>query len=233
MHLAAIQTRLMKPSENLKDFLLEHTQIQEGDVIAISTKLFSYAENRILAVADKAQVAHLIEQEAQERYPGKYFDMCLKYGLWVANAGIDDSNSPAETVILWPKDPQASIDQLHRDLKLQSGVQNFGLIMVDTICSPLRKGVTGAGLCVAGFKNIISKIGKPDLYGRPLAYTTIGVADSLAACANLLMGEADEKTGIVKITNCDLIEFTSKYYDSIKSASMDKNDCVFEPIFKF
>ncbi len=233
MQLLPIQTRLMQPADSLKEFVLEHVGISEGDVIAISTKLFSYAQNRIREIADQNAMSSLIEQEAEERYRGKYFDMCLKHGLWVANAGIDDSNAPKGTVILWPENPQATIDQLHRDLKLASGINNLALIMVDTVCAPLRKGVSGAALCVAGFKNVISKVGKEDLYGRPLKYTTIGVADSLAASANLLMGEADEKTGLVQISNCPQVEFVSEYYDSIQKASMDKDDCVFKPIFKF
>ena len=34
--------------------------------------------------------------------------------------------------------------------------------------------------------------GRPDLFGRPLAVTTVGVIDELAAAASLVMGQANE-----------------------------------------
>ena len=47
---------------------------------------------------------------------------------------------------------------------------------------------------MAGFQPIRDERGKSDLFGNPMAVTQIGVADALASCAQVVMGERDEAT---------------------------------------
>lgn len=232
MRFNRVKTRLMEAGEDLLAFISTQCKLEEKDVVFVSTKLFSYAENRFMKCNNKAELKAISKNEAERFYEGTLVDLSLKKGLLVANSGVDESNSMKGTVVLWPEDPQKSLDDLHKKLKEKFNLKYLGLIMVDTICNPLRDGVSGAAVCVSGFEIIDSKIGKKDLYGRELKFTKINVGDSLAATANYLMGEADERTPLViaKDTN---VKFRDTYYNSIEKVSMQPKDCMFAPIFKF
>jgi len=232
MRFNPIKTRVMEPGEDILEFIISQCEIEDKALLFISTKLFSYSENRFLDCHTKAELKKIAKSEAERFYDGTLVDLSLKKGLLVANSGVDESNSMQGTVVLWPKDPQKSLDELHKNLKFKLGIKNLGLVMVDTICNPLRDGVSGAAVCVSGFEIIDSKIGKKDIYGRELKFAKINVGDSLAATANYLMGEADEKTPLViaKDTN---VKFRDTYYNSIEKVSMQPEDCMFAPIFKF
>jgi coenzyme F420-0:L-glutamate ligase/coenzyme F420-1:gamma-L-glutamate ligase len=50
----------------------------------------------------------------------------------------------------------------------------------------------GVAIGAAGIAAVADLRGRPDLFGRPLRVTTVGVIDELAAAASLVMGQADE-----------------------------------------
>lgn len=55
----------------------------------------------------------------------------------------------------------------------------------------------GTAIGGSGLPALLDLRGRPDLYGRPLESTHIGLADELAAAASLAMGQADEGLPIV------------------------------------
>ena len=59
-------------------------------------------------------------------------------------------------------------------------------------------------LGAAGLPALLDLRGKPDLFGRPLRSTQVGLADEIAAAASLLMGQADEGTPVVLLRGLDL-----------------------------
>ena len=60
---------------------------------------------------------------------------------------------------------------------------------------------------MAGFQPIKDERGKQDLFGNAMTVTQIGVADALAVCAQVVMGERDEATPFAVARGAD-IEFT-------------------------
>jgi coenzyme F420-0:L-glutamate ligase / coenzyme F420-1:gamma-L-glutamate ligase len=118
-----------------------------------------------------------------------------RLGYVMANAGIDRSNVDpamgADPVLLLPRDPDASAAALRERLSARFGVAP-AVIVSDSFGRAWRCGTTGIALGAAGLPALLDMRGHPDLYGRALRVTEIGVADEIAAAASLLMGQADE-----------------------------------------
>ena len=80
----------------------------------------------------------------------------------------------------------------------------IGIILSDSWLMPGRYGATAIAIAMAGFQPIKDERGKMDLFGNPMAVTQIGVADSLAACAQVVMGERDEATPFALIRGAEV-----------------------------
>ena len=57
--------------------------------------------------------------------------------------------------------------------------------------------LTSVSSTVSGLPGLLDLRGNPDLFGRPLRITEIGLADELAAAASLVMGQGAEGRPIV------------------------------------
>jgi coenzyme F420-0:L-glutamate ligase/NADPH-dependent F420 reductase len=191
--------------------------LHEGDVIVVAQKVISKVEDRAVplagvtpgaaareaaAKADKdPAVVELIAAEAQELMrvvPGVIIAR-HRTGHVLANAGIDASNVPegddGPSVLLWPRDPDASARGLRAALEARFGVR-LAVIVSDSLGRAWRMGTTGAAIGVAGIKPLRDRRGETDLFGRELKATVIGVADEIAAAASLVIGEAAEGTPV-------------------------------------
>jgi F420-0:gamma-glutamyl ligase len=78
---------------------------------------------------------------------------------------------------------------------------NIGLILTDSWLMPGRLGTTGVALATAGFYPIQDERGKADLFGNPMLVTRRGIADTIVAAAELVMGERDEATPVAIVRN--------------------------------
>jgi coenzyme F420-0:L-glutamate ligase / coenzyme F420-1:gamma-L-glutamate ligase len=115
----------------------------------------------------------------------------------LANAGIDRSNvDDREHVLLLPLDPERSCAELRRDIVAATGVE-VGVMIIDSIGRAWRNGTIGTAIGVAGLPGLLDLRGTPDLFGRPLETTEVGLADELAAAASLVMGQAGEGRPVV------------------------------------
>ena len=65
-------------------------------------------------------------------------------------------------------------------------------MIADSLGRAWRLGTTGSAIGVAGMNPLRDRRGEPDLFGRTLQATIVGVADEIAAAASLVMGEAAE-----------------------------------------
>jgi coenzyme F420-0:L-glutamate ligase / coenzyme F420-1:gamma-L-glutamate ligase len=75
----------------------------------------------------------------------------------------------------------------------------IGVIITDSFGRAWRKGSQGVALGASGVPAFVDLRGAPDLHGRTLRVSEIAPADSLAAAAVLMMGEAAEATPLVLI----------------------------------
>ena len=115
-----------------------------------------------------------------------------RLGLVLANAGIDRSNvGAADHVLLLPRDPDRSCAMIREKLARATGV-DMGVVIIDSIGRAWRNGTVGMAIGVSGLPGLLDLRGRPDLFGRPLETTELGLADEIAAAASLVMGQAGE-----------------------------------------
>lgn len=194
-------------------------ELRAGDVIVVAQKIVSKAEGRLVDLAtvqpssrsqvlaqevDKdPRIVELVLAESRKVLRTRPGLMVVEHrlGFVCANAGIDRSNlqgEGAEWVLLLPEDPDASARELRTALEHTSGVQ-VGVLIVDSHGRPWRIGTVGVAIGVAGLPAVVDKRGDPDLFGRTLQVTEIGLADELSAAASILMGQADEGLPVVHV----------------------------------
>jgi coenzyme F420-0:L-glutamate ligase/coenzyme F420-1:gamma-L-glutamate ligase len=71
------------------------------------------------------------------------------------------------------------------------------VLIIDSHGRAWRNGAVGVAIGVAGMPGLLDLRGTPDLYGRQLKVTQVGLADELAAAASLMMGQAAEGRPVV------------------------------------
>ena len=218
LKITPIITALFQQGENLEQFIinsLSHYSIKEGAVLAVSSKIFSLAENRVVQTTDKKQ---LIQQEADEDLgESSYgYHLTIKEGLLIPSAGVDESNSPTGDYLLFPKNPYLSLKKLWDFLTNHWSLKKFGLLMTDSHTTPLRRGVTGIALAHWGFKAVKDLRETKDLYGRKLKVTTVNNVDALASGAVWLMGEGNKRIPLALIENAELEWSSSSSSEEIR-----------------
>ena len=190
-----------------------------GDVLAFTSKIVSKAEGRqvnlidvvpsgrALTLADLSgkdpRLVQVIldESEAVSRVRPGLLIMRHRLGFVCANAGVDRSNvapdaSEKETVLLLPADPDASAARYRWRIREMTGA-DLAVVIVDSHGRPHRMGAVGVAIGAAGLAAWQDWRGQPDLFGRPLSHTTVGLADQIASAASLLFGQAAEGTPVV------------------------------------
>ena len=209
MKLKKIKTKIFKENQNLSAFITEHIPaLKDGSIIAVSSKIAALSEGRAMPPCGQKEFEKIIKRESSFALKTHYCYFTLKDGAVMTNAGVDRSNADGK-IILLPRDSYKTARDLRTSLKKFYKIKNLGIIITDSFILPLRAGVIGAAVGYSGFKGVKNYIGKPDIYGRKLETTLADVADSLAAAASLLMGEADEKTPLCVIENAPVV-FTDK-----------------------
>lgn len=185
--------------------------LHDGDILAVSSKYVAISQGRIVdlesvEVTPKAaaiaarynmlpQLVQLIVQEADHIFGGIQLGFLLTHthGIISPNAGLDRSNIPQGKVVLLPADPYGSAAQIRRAVREHLSA-DIGVILTDSWLMPGRYGTTGVAVSTAGFRPIQDERGKKDLFDNPMQVTQRGVADTLCACAQMVMGERDEAT---------------------------------------
>jgi coenzyme F420-0:L-glutamate ligase/coenzyme F420-1:gamma-L-glutamate ligase len=250
MKLYPIKTRIVRTGDNLSEVILkslekQNLQLENNDVLALTSKIVSQAEGRTAELKNvkpskqarklakrfslQPEFAELILREAGKIYGGvDKAVLTLKNGILAPNAGIDNKNTPAGIAILWPTSPEKSAESIREKIKSKTG-KRIAVLIVDSGLAPLRRGTAGFALAVAGFKPINDRRGDDDLYGKRIVITTHAVADDLASAAHLLMGEAAERTPVVLIREAP-VEFDEGVYGSA-DMMMPFKECVFMNAF--
>ncbi len=210
MRIDPLKTPLINIGDPLENILDCHVPtLKEGTIFAITSKIISICQERVIPKSSGITKESLIRQECEailpiENMPGKF--MTITHGLILLSAGIDESNAN-ENYILYPSAVQATSQHIWHYLKQRDSLERLGVIITDSRTSPLRKGVTGFTLGWCGFKPLNDYRGKPDIYGRLLEVSQTNVIDSLASSAVFVMGEGDEKTPMALITDAPHVEF--------------------------
>ncbi len=236
MNVTAYKTNKILPGDNLEKILAEYLpkDIPENSVVIVTSKIIALCEGRVAEDTEEIR-DRLVEEEAEwylPRHSNKYdFCISIKHNTFTATAGIDRSNGNGK-LVLWPKDPQEAVNKIREFLLMKSGLKNIGVITTDSKTSPLRWGVTGVAIAHSGFEALKSYIGQPDIFGRPLHFEKLNIADSLATAAVVVMGEGDEQTPLAVITDVPFVKFQDRNpkQEELDSLHIELEDDVFYPL---
>jgi coenzyme F420-0:L-glutamate ligase / coenzyme F420-1:gamma-L-glutamate ligase len=214
---------LVQPGDDLAQLVLDavaHTRLElrERDVLVVAQKIVSKSEGRtvpldsvepsrrareIAPIIEKdPRLVEIILRESREVLRMRAGVIVVEdvRGLVLANAGVDASNVNADggdgCVLLLPADPDASAAKLRGALRDRTG-RDVGIVINDSIGRAWRNGTIGTAIGAAGLPGLLDLRGTPDLFGRKLRTTDLGLADEIAAAASLLMGQAGESRPII------------------------------------
>ncbi|RLB51763.1 MAG: coenzyme F420-0:L-glutamate ligase [Deltaproteobacteria bacterium] len=193
------------------------TELVDGDVMVLASKIVSRAEGCFVdlgGVTPSDTALHLAEEVDKDP---RLVELILRestgvsrkttgalivrhrLGFVSANAGIDASNAAPSSapegsgpwVLILPRDPDATAARLRAQLARHFSAE-VGVIITDSWGRPFRRGTVGFALGVAGVPALWDRSGAVDRHGRVLEATVSALADSIAAAADLVAGQADE-----------------------------------------
>lgn len=217
--------------------------LQDGDVVVLAQKIVSKAEGRLVSLDSVEISARALELGAQSRKDPRLVELILseanevmrvrpgviivrhRLGLVLANAGIDRSNVATgdhgdERVLLLPVDPDASCAAIRAGLRDICGV-DVAVLIIDSLGRAWRNGTAGTAIGVNGLRAVSDLRGAPDLFGRPLETTEIGLADEVAGAASLLMGQAGEGRPLVVLRGLAVGHGDGSAADLVRPRDMD------------
>lgn len=243
-------SHIIQKGENLLDIILEtlnfnQKTLNEGDILVLAETVVATCQNRIFHIKDVTEISDKAQHLGNEyRMDPRFVQKILeesdeivggiptmlfteKNHVLIANGGIDKSNSgPEGYYSLWPNAPFETALLIQRELSTKFKIQNLGVIISDSRVQPMRRGVVGVAIGVAGFDPVIDCRGKTDLFGHKMEYTTRAIADQLTDVAHVVMGETNEQTPFVLIENAP-VEFTKNPIDPLAMIMPKKEDLFF------
>ena len=182
------------------------TPITDGDIIVASHVIVSRAEGNTVdlntvkpsRIAENlAEYTHkdprLVEvimqnsRAIRRMAPGVLITETTQ-GFVCANAGVDKSNVPGDSIIApLPVDGDASARRIREKIG-----KDVAVIVCDTHGRPFRMGEVNVAVGVSGLNPVRDRRGEKDLFGYELKVKQTAVADELASAAELVIGQADE-----------------------------------------
>lgn len=180
----------IKNGDCLAKLISYKVELKNNDVIVVTQKIVSKAENRLLKVNSDQDVQDAIESESEIilRRRGQLVISQTRHGFVCANAGVDQSNVEKGYIALLPKDPDLSARRIRQYIKAVHNI-NVAVIISDTFGRPWRQGVVDVAIGCAGIGAILDLKGTKDSFGRTIRATEICVADEIASAAELVMGK--------------------------------------------
>ncbi len=236
----AVKTRpFLPPQDDLLSLIKEsfsHLKLKEKSIIVITSKIVSIWQGRCIKTDEFPDKDELIKKEAEfyldrDKVPGKYVMLTIKQNLLIPTAGIDESNANGY-FILWPKDSYKTAEKIYNFIKKNYHLKDFGIIISDSHCTPLRWGTMGLALAYYGFYPLEDYRGKKDIFGREMKITQANRADALAAAAVCVMGEGNEQTPIAIIEDIDFIKFKKIKKNTLNPLEIKPDEDIYAPLLK-
>lgn len=187
----------LRPGDDLAGVILEHVpDLQDGDVLVVTSKAVSKVEGRLITLDSANDEAR--EAARQEAIDAETVRVVAardtlrivqnRNGLVLAAAGVDLSNVARNEIALLPLDPDLSARNL-RDAIVDRTGRNVAVIISDSMGRPWRRGITDLAIGAAGLSALTDPRGTVDSYGNELVVTQVAVADELAAAGDLVKGK--------------------------------------------
>jgi coenzyme F420-0:L-glutamate ligase/coenzyme F420-1:gamma-L-glutamate ligase len=205
---------LVHEGDRIGELIAARCELAAGDVVAVSQKIVSKAEGRVVALAGIAPgeraralaaelgkepaLVELILSESAEvlRAERSVIISRTRHGIVCAHAGVDTSNLPPGFASLLPEDPDASARRIRDELERSAAVRP-AVIVADSLGRAWRLGQTEAAIGCAGLAPLDDWRGREDLHGGELDATLIAVADEAAAAADLVRDKASGTPAVI------------------------------------
>jgi coenzyme F420-0:L-glutamate ligase/coenzyme F420-1:gamma-L-glutamate ligase len=178
------------PEDDISQLILDAlgpTELRDGDIVAVTQKIVSKAEGRV--VPDEGKERTILRET--RRIVARRGNMLIaetSHGFVCANAGVDQSNVPEGFLSLLPEDPDASARGIRAGLRDLTG-REVGVVITDTFGRPWRRGVVNVAIGCDGLPALVDLRGTKDMHGRELESTVVAFADEVAAASGLVMGK--------------------------------------------
>lgn len=190
---------------NLGAAISDRIELTSNDIVSLSQKVVSKAEDRIVKLSDVTPGAEaesiadelnkdpalveLILSESRaiirKDAPRSILIVETVHGFICANAGIDASNLAEDgTVALLPKDSDRSSRRIRGEIEDATG-ERPALIISDSFGRAWRHGQSEVAIGCAGINPLDDWRGLPDRAGNILEATNIAVVDQMAAAADI------------------------------------------------
>ncbi len=213
---------LLKPGDDVGRVIfdalrMENVELAEGDVVVVSQKIVSKAENLEVDITTikpskkarslsrktgkDARLIELILSDSHRvlRADSQALLVRRKDGMICLNAGVDKSNVEGRhNYAKLPTDSDLSAKRIRVRLEELSG-KKVAVIVGDTYSRPFRVGQVEFAIGISGMEPIVDYRGLEDLFGYELRYKFVGLADEVAAAAELVMGQGTERTPVAII----------------------------------
>ncbi|MBA2560536.1 MAG: coenzyme F420-0:L-glutamate ligase [Propionibacteriales bacterium] len=161
-------------------------ELADGDVLVLTSKVVSKAEDRVVPGPRATVVAAESTRTVARR--GQSVITETRHGLIMAAAGVDASNVGEDCVATLPVDSDDSARRLRAGLYDVTG-RNVAVVVTDTAGRAWRNGQTDMAIGCAGLWPLVDLAGTLDVYSGLLTVTAPAVADELAAAADLVKGK--------------------------------------------
>jgi coenzyme F420-0:L-glutamate ligase / coenzyme F420-1:gamma-L-glutamate ligase len=177
--------------------------LKDGQVVVIAHKVVSKTEGAVVALdnvrpsaralelaaggdRDPRAVQVVLDESAEILRAERGVLICrTRHGFVCANAGVDASNSAdSGTLILLPRDPDASARRLRERLRELTGA-TIAVLISDSFGRAWRHGQVDVAVGIAGMQPLDDWRGRRDTRGLELRATWLAVADAAAASADL------------------------------------------------
>jgi coenzyme F420-0:L-glutamate ligase/coenzyme F420-1:gamma-L-glutamate ligase len=236
---------MIQKGDDLAKIVFERASLEDGDIVVFASTIVSKAEGNRHLLNDIVPSRKAIEIAELNNEDAKFIQFVLdnstrvlmkhpllvqtKWGNVCINAGIDRSNTESGYILLLPENSDRSALKLRDRLKELSG-KKVAVIITDTNGRSFRNGQIGVAVGCAGIAGLRDRRGDKDLFGHELKITIQAITDEVAACANMIMGEADEGTPIAIIRGYKYLEddngirpsFRTDDEDIVKKALLEK-----------
>lgn len=193
-----------------------HGERLDGQLLVIAHKAVSKCEGAVVALSDVRASERALALGAQQGRDPRAVQVVLdesleilradrgvlicrtRHGFVCANAGVDTSNAAdPDTLIVLPRDPDASARRIRARLRALSGA-SVAVLITDSFGRAWRHGQLDVAIGLAGMQPLDDWRGRTDAVGLELKATWLAVADAAAASAELVRAK-DSREPVVLI----------------------------------